>query len=248
MTVTTDVTEDRVVLTPGGSAPARGALGPSRGAGHPRAAGGPGRPRGRLGDVCVGVGGSRMVPCLGASLVSPWLRTGPVAPTRSSRATRDGGSPTPRSGSWSSIHLRRPWAACASACSPLARALLGRHASDRFEVASPDAPPSRSPDPWWSWSGWPCWSSRAGPGAAHRGLCPARHRVRLGPALADAAPRDTKRAVQWVRPPRPPPDGGSSLGLRPSGGRGSSPRPTTRPCQLPRLGPWLNTSRKGSSP
>ena len=86
MTVTTDVTEDQVVLTREGRRLLEALLGHLKGRVIPelRAALADPRTPGRCRS-----GGSRMVPCSSASFVSPLRpRTGPVAPTRSSSATR----------------------------------------------------------------------------------------------------------------------------------------------------------------
>jgi hypothetical protein len=86
MTMTTDVTEDRVVLTREGRHLLEARLGHLNERVIPEL-------RAALVDRedarPMYEWGSRMVPCSSACLVSPWwLRTGPVAPTRSSWATR----------------------------------------------------------------------------------------------------------------------------------------------------------------
>ena len=88
MTMTTDVTEDRVVLTREGRHLLEARLGHLNERVIPelRAAL---VDREDAGAMYEWSGGARMVSCSSACLVSPWWpRTGPVAPTRSSWATR----------------------------------------------------------------------------------------------------------------------------------------------------------------
>jgi Putative transmembrane protein (PGPGW) len=124
-----------------------------------------------------------------------------VAPTRPAGRRGDGGLPDTRERFLVVHPLEAPLDSVRiSASLPLARAVLGRHAGDLVDVASRRRTAVTVAGSMVVVVGLAL-LVLPGPGLLllTAGPCPARHRVRLGPALADAAPR----ARQAGRPPGP---------------------------------------------